>query len=98
MKPRHEQISRRFISAFPIRFAQRGCTLHVGGIGKAPWPKTLPEQIAAVRAALSDLGTATPEQVARHFHRGRAASVQPLLASLAALGQARIVEGGRFAM
>ena len=30
---------------------------------KAPWPKTLPEQIAAVRNALSDLGTATPEQV-----------------------------------
>ncbi|MGQ0609993.1 MAG: class I SAM-dependent DNA methyltransferase [Paracoccaceae bacterium] len=66
-------------------------------IAKAPWPKTLPEQIAAVRATLSDLGTATPEQVARHFLRARAGSVQPLLESLAALGQARIVEGGRFA-
>lgn len=64
---------------------------------KAPWPKTLPEQIAAVRATLSDLGTATPEQVARTFQRGRAGSVQPLLESLAALGQARIIEGGRFA-
>ena len=64
---------------------------------KAPWPKTLPEQIAAVRNALSDLGTATPEQVARQFQRARAASVQPLLESLTALGQARIVEGGRFA-
>jgi hypothetical protein len=61
------------------------------------WPKTLPEQIAAVRATLTDLGTATPEQVARHFIRARATSVQPLLQSLAALGQARIVEGGRFA-
>ncbi len=65
---------------------------------KAPWPKSLPEQIAAVRAALSDLGTATPDQVARQFHRARAGSVQPLLESLTALGQARIVEGGRFAV
>ena len=64
---------------------------------KTPWPKTLPEQIAAVRATLSDLGTATPEQLARTFQRGRAGSVQPLLESLAALGQARIIEGGRFA-
>ena len=65
---------------------------------KAPWPKTLPEQIAAVRATLSDLGTATPEQVARQFQRARAGSVQPLLESLTALGQARIVDGGRFAV
>lgn len=65
---------------------------------KAPWPKTLPEQIAAVRAALSDLGTASSDQVARQFHRARAGSVQPLLESLTALGQARIVEGGRFAV
>lgn len=64
---------------------------------KAPWPKALPEQIAAVRAALSDMGTATPEQIARQFLRGRATTVQPLLESLTALGQARIVEGGRFA-
>ena len=64
---------------------------------KAPWPKTLPEQIAAVRTALTDLGTATPEQVARQFLRARAGSVQPLLESLTALGQARLVEGGRFA-
>ena len=65
---------------------------------KAPWPKSLPEQIAAVRAALSDFGTATPDQIARQFHRARAGSVQPLLQSLTALGQARIVEGGRFAV
>ena len=64
---------------------------------KAPWPKTLPEQIAAVRNALSDLGTATPEQVARQFQRARAGSVQPLLESLVALAQARFTEDGRFA-
>ncbi|PTV95932.1 type II restriction/modification system DNA methylase subunit YeeA [Rhodobacter aestuarii] len=64
---------------------------------KAPWPKSLPEQIAAVRAVLNDMGTATPEQVARTFQRGRAASVQPLLESLTAIGQARFTEDGRFA-
>ncbi|WP_454268909.1 class I SAM-dependent DNA methyltransferase [Roseovarius sp. MBR-51] len=65
---------------------------------KDPWPQSLPEQIAAVRAVLSDLGEATPEQVARQFKRGRAGTVQPLLESLTALGQARLTEGGRFAV
>lgn len=64
---------------------------------KALWPKALPEQIAAVRVVLSDMGEATPEQVARQFKRARAASVKPLLESLSALGQARLIEGGRFA-
>jgi hypothetical protein len=43
------------------------------------------------------LRQANPEQVARTFKWGRAGSVQPLLESLAALGQARIIKGGRFA-
>ncbi len=64
---------------------------------KAPWPKSMPDQIAAVRAALDKLGEASPEQVARQFQRARTSSVQPLLESLAALGQARTVEGGRYA-
>jgi len=64
---------------------------------KVPWPKALPEQIAAVQAALEELGEATPEQLARQFHRGCAATVQPLLESLTALGHARITEAGRFA-
>jgi len=64
---------------------------------KAPWPKSLPEQIAAVSGVLTDLGTATPEQVARQFQRGQARSVQPLLESLIAVGKARLIEGGRFA-
>jgi hypothetical protein len=63
---------------------------------KAPWPKSLPEQIAAVRAALSDLGEASPDQVAGQFSRVRAKSVQPLLDALCALQQARSVDGGRY--
>ncbi|MGF6862557.1 hypothetical protein ABIE69_003146 [Rhodobacteraceae bacterium MBR-64] len=64
---------------------------------KTPWPARLPDQIAAVRATLQDMGEATPAEIARHFVRARTTSVQPLLESLTALGQARMIEGGRFA-
>ncbi|MCC6007758.1 MAG: class I SAM-dependent DNA methyltransferase, partial [Rhodobacteraceae bacterium] len=65
---------------------------------KDPWPKSLPEQIAAVQAALAEMGEATPEQIARQFQRGRAGTVRPLLESLTAIGQARLTDGGRFAV
>ena len=64
---------------------------------KTPWPKTMPDQIAAVRAALHDMGEATPDQIARRFHRVQSRSVQPLLEILTALGQARLTDAGRFA-
>ena len=64
---------------------------------KTPWPTRLPDQIAAVRATLQEMGQATPAEIARHFARARTTSVQPLLESLTALGQARMIEGGRFA-
>ena len=66
-------------------------------VEKAPWPKALPDQIAAVRATLEDMGEATPEQIARSFTRARTSTVVPLLESLAALGQAEALEGGRYA-
>jgi hypothetical protein len=64
--------------------------------GKPSLPKSLPEQISMVREILAELGEATPEEVARQFSRGRAGKVEPLLASLAALGQARKLEGGGY--
>ena len=64
---------------------------------KEPWPKSLPEQIAAVRDALHEMGEATPEQIARRFKRARTKSVQPLLDSLSALGDAHKTEDGRYA-
>jgi len=65
---------------------------------KPAWPTlALPDQIAGVREALQGLGEASPEQVARHLKRGRAKTVEPLLETLAALGQARKVGDGRFA-
>lgn len=54
----------------------------------------MPEQVAAVRDALADMGQGTPEQIARSFKRGRAASVQPLLDSMTALGLAACTEAG----
>ncbi|MGJ8605930.1 MAG: class I SAM-dependent DNA methyltransferase [Marivita sp.] len=66
-------------------------------VEKAPWPKTLPDQIAAVREALTEMGEATPDQIARRFVRARSSSVQPLLDSLAALGQAERIDAGRYA-
>lgn len=74
--------------------------LDVGAVaasGKAAWPKDLPEQIAAVREALADLGEATPEQIARRFVRARTTTVLPLLRSLAALGDAEQLDDDRFA-
>ncbi len=64
---------------------------------KTPWPACLPDQIAAVRATLQDIGQASPAEIVRHFARARTASVQPQLESLTALAQAGIIEGGRFA-
>lgn len=68
----------------------------VSKIEKAPWPKTLPDQIAPVREALSEMGEATPEQIARRFVRARAGTVEPLMKSLAAPAQAERIKGGRF--
>ena len=69
----------------------------VSPTAKPAWPARLPDQIAAVRAALQNMGEATPAEIARQFARARTASVQPLLESLTALGQARMIDGGRFA-
>ena len=66
-------------------------------VEKSPWPKNLPDQIAAVREALVDLGEASPEQIARRFARARTTAVRPLLESLAALGQADKTEDGKYA-
>jgi hypothetical protein len=59
------------------------------------WPPFL--VIVDVGHALAEMGEATPEQIARRFMRARTTSVQPLLDSLAALGQAEKVEEGRYA-
>jgi hypothetical protein len=63
-----------------------------------PWPKSLPDQVSAVAGVLAGAGRPMPPQeVARAFAGKRAASVTPVLDALAAIGQARRLEDGRYA-
>ncbi|HVG30475.1 MAG TPA: DNA methyltransferase [Pyrinomonadaceae bacterium] len=66
-------------------------------LSKQPFPKTLPEQARAVRLALAaEPSAVTPAELARRFTRARASAVEELLQTLASLGQAREVGGGRY--
>ncbi|NJD39608.1 MAG: hypothetical protein FIA89_14995 [Geobacter sp.] len=76
--------------AFPERSRREPPARHL-------WPKTLPEQVAAVRASLtSATGPVTAEAIARNFQRARTEKVAELLITLVALGQAREPEPGLF--
>jgi hypothetical protein len=67
---------------------------------RVPWPKTLPEQVQALRSALAEHtargGPATAEELAQVFTRAPRAKVAELLATLATLGHARRLPDGRF--
>jgi hypothetical protein len=64
----------------------------------SPWPKPLVEQVGALRDALAALGQpATAEEIAACFRRAPRAQVASLLETLAYLGQARLVDQGRYA-
>ncbi len=64
---------------------------------KPAWPKSLPEQVQAVRAALQTAtGPVTAETIARAFQRARTEKVTELLITLVALGQARELEPGSY--
>lgn len=66
---------------------------------KQPWPKTLPEQVQTLRAALAAAPSpATAEQLARSFSRARTDRVADLLETLATLGQAQKMADGRYAV
>jgi hypothetical protein len=64
---------------------------------KQPWPKPLPERVRAIRAALLQApGPLAAADLARQFTRARQADVAELLETLAAIGQARVTEDGRY--
>ncbi|MGC8644070.1 MAG: hypothetical protein ACP5XB_29775 [Isosphaeraceae bacterium] len=64
---------------------------------RRPWPKTLPEQAQAVRAALAENPAGlTAEATARLFLRARTQTVTDLLNTLVSLGQARALENGLY--
>lgn len=65
---------------------------------KQPWPKTLPERITAVRSALVDQGQpADAKEVAKLFKGAKSDTVEELLETLIAVGQARLTDDGRYA-
>jgi hypothetical protein len=67
-------------------------------VGRQSWPKELPEQFKAVRAALAAQGVpAKPEEVAAQFVRVRSDRVAEVLETLVSLGQARQAGRGLYA-
>ncbi len=64
-----------------------------------PWPKTLAEQVSAVAVVLAaSPAPQHPRDIARAFDGKRAASVTPVLDALSAIGQARRLADGRYAV
>ncbi len=67
-------------------------------VGRQSWPKELPEQFKAVRAALAAQGApAGAEQVAAQFARVRRERIAEVLETLVSLGQARQAGRGLYA-
>jgi len=61
-----------------------------GKVGKHPWPKTLPEQVQALRRVLAEQpAPVSAEQLARQFSRAQTRKISELLQTLSDLGQVR---------
>jgi hypothetical protein len=64
---------------------------------KLVWPKTIPDQVRAVRQALTlQVGAVTSKNLAKKFSRANVDRVEELLQTLVSLGQARETEEGRY--
>ena len=61
-----------------------------------PWPKTMPEQVALIRGALAGAATVSAKALAKLYKGVGPEKVEEVLVTLAALGQARMLEDGRF--
>ena len=61
------------------------------------WPRLAPDQFTTLRAALKRQGPAAPGDLARQFRGATRGKVAGILATLAALGQAREAGPGRYA-
>ncbi|MBF0307168.1 MAG: class I SAM-dependent DNA methyltransferase [Alphaproteobacteria bacterium] len=65
---------------------------------KPGWPKTLPEQVQAIREALSGLAAPTDARaIARLFKGARSDRVEEILRTLVTMGQARVADAGKYA-
>ncbi|MCA9081123.1 MAG: class I SAM-dependent DNA methyltransferase, partial [Planctomycetaceae bacterium] len=66
-------------------------------VDKQPWPKSLPEQIKAVRDVLTTLAApTTAKDLAKNFKSAKAAKVEELLETLVTVGQATVTDDGRY--
>lgn len=66
-------------------------------IKKQPWPKSLPDRMVAIQNALQRHGTpADVRQVAAYYTRANKDNVAELLETLAAVGNVRQIEDGRY--
>jgi type I restriction-modification system DNA methylase subunit len=66
-------------------------------IKKQPWPKTLPERMVAIQTALQrHAAPADVKQIAAYYTRAKKDDVTELLETLAAVGNVRQLDDGRF--
>tara|TARA_R110002049_G_scaffold300015_1_gene490552 strand:- start:2422 stop:5847 length:3426 start_codon:yes stop_codon:yes gene_type:complete len=67
-------------------------------VKKQPWPKTLPDRMVAIQTALQrHAAPADVKQIAAYYTRAKKDDVAELLETLAAVGNVRQLEDGRFA-
>lgn len=68
-------------------------------LAKIAWPKKLPEQVAAVRQTLQQqTSPSSSTTIAKHFKAAKGNVVEELLDTLVAIGQARMLPDGRYAI
>lgn len=68
-------------------------------IKKQPWPKTLPDRMVAIQSALQrHAAPAEVKQVAAYYTRAKKDDVAELLQTLAAVGNVRQLDDGRYTM
>ncbi len=94
-----EEDSAETISAKGMKKKKTATKAAASKATKVPWPKTLPQQVAAVRQMLQlQPAPRTSTAVAKQFKAAKANTVEELLDTLVAIGQARILPDGRYAM
>ncbi|MFG0254334.1 MAG: type IIL restriction-modification enzyme MmeI, partial [Rhodopirellula sp. JB053] len=66
-------------------------------VKKQPWPKTLPDRMVAIQSALQQhAAPADAKEVAAYYTRANKSQVTELLETLAAVGNVRQLDDGRF--
>jgi len=78
------------------RTEQLAMAVDAADVALPEWPKAVPAQFVALRAALARSGRAGAADLARQFYGARPARLTPILATLAALGQVREAGPGRY--